>query len=351
MKGLKTKFFLLILSFCFVFKTKSSGPEVESLESVPRVQFDQYRRQVALLRQKVELTRQFNDSIMAMEQILNEELFKIAEIDDEISREQSLERLDFLSAQREEIVNKIKPAVTEHSRLQAEMSRLVAQCLTLNQSVEALEKALTASIYQESLDPEVSDEPLLEGGSEQNYDSPVLESIALPEARQDVLEKVAEVPAAQSSVEAEFSSIQRAFEAKMQAINRELSVFVDKIYQAGQRNSGGQSLGQKLAPEMPSSQFYSGSVDQQTFVFDDAGQGKRKVLKKVVVDDNGKRFESTVSGTAEKNPEDEAWKFKMEQKTSAPGQEVKQKVKSGSVKDLKDFDRQLSDPLSLSLIK
>lgn len=306
MKGLKVNFFLLILSFCSFFKVKAPG---DGSEVAARAQFEQYGRQVALLRQKVVQTRQFNDSIMAMEQILAEELSKVDEIEDEISREESLERLDELGAQKAEIMNKVKPAMAEYSRLTIEINKLVRDCLVLNESVGKLEKALAQFIYQ-------------------------ADSVS-----------VSEESVAQPSVEAEISLIQKAFKDKMRAIDLEMSRFIDQIYRAGMRAPKGLTSGSEKDPTSATS-FSSSSLEQQVIVgAGTSGQGKRMVSRRVVVDDNGQKFESSVSGIAEKKRPDGEWKFKVERANSLPGQEPKRSVESGSAQNLNDFDKKLSQSL------
>ena len=300
MKGFKIKFFLLILSFCSFFKAKA--PEGGS--ETARAQFEQYGRQVALLRQKVTQTRQFNDSIMAMEQILAEELSKVDEIEDEISREESLERLDELGAQKAEILGKVKPAMAEYSRLTIEINKLVRDCLALNESVGALEKALAESI----------DQP----------------------------DSASQEPVAQPSVESEIFLIQKAFKDKMRAIDLEMSQFIDQIYRAGMRAPKTLTSGSEKNPASATS-FSSSSLEQQA-IYGEGGQGKRMISRRVVVDDNGQRFESSVSGSAEKERPDGEWKFKVERADSLPGQEPKRSVESGSAQNLNDFDKKLSQP-------
>lgn len=304
MKGLKIRFFLLILSFCSFFKAKAPG---DGSEVAARVQFELYGRQVALLRQKVTQTRQFNDSIMAMEQILAEELSKVDEIEDEISREESLERLDELGAQKAEILDKVKPAMAEYSRLTIEINKLVRDCLVLNESVGALEKALAESI--------------------------------------DQTDSSSQEPVAQSSVESEIFLIQKAFKDKMRVIDLEMSQFIDQIYRAGMRAPKTLTSGSEKNPASATS-FSSSSLEQQVIVgAGTSGQGKRMVSRRVVVDDNGQKFESSVSGIAEKKRPDGEWKFKVERANSLPGQEPKRSVESGSAQNLNDFDKKLSQSL------
>lgn len=303
MKGLKIRFCLLILSFCSFFKAKAPG---DGSEVAARAQFEQYGRQVALLRQKVVQTRQFNDSIMAMEQILAEELSKVDEIEDEISREESLERLDELGAQKAEILDKIKPAMAEYSRLTIEINKLVRDCLALNESVGALEKALAESIEQ--------------------------------------TDSASQEPVAKPSVEAEISLIQKAFKDKMRAIDLEMSRFIDQIYRAGMRAPKTLTSGSEKNPASATS-FSSSSLEQQVIVgAGTSGQGKRMVSRRVVVDDNGQKFESSVSGSAEKERSDGEWRFKVERAASLPGQEPKRSIESGSAQNLDNFDIKLSQP-------
>ncbi len=244
--------------------------------------FVQYQEQVDRLGKMVEQARQFNQALKEMEQVLSTQFAEVGELESRSSQEQSSQNRDSLAIEKAEILAKIKLSLSEHSRLEHEMSQMVNDCWSLNGQIREVENRLKKRINPE-------------------------------DSWQDDVESIQPgtfIPAEDDSFAEQ---------------NKEVD---------------DQTSSQGFGTQFSNSSFQAQSFDSD---FGNQSASKRIISKSWTVDENGVKTGRSVYGIAQKDPENGGWSFKVKDESLGADQQPRRKIKTGITPNLEEFESQFDE--------